>query len=184
MDEATAAAMPRLTVNLVSDPNRPEFKDANGNAVNWDGNVVEDAVTGGGADRIHQSPSDNRMFGGGGSDTYTGFEPNLVNGDYVSDSGGTADVLDLSSFPLWNTSWRPFTSGSGTNTTHSLQIGLTRNSACLGDNCQYINFSRYFDNTGTNKCEAGPGAGLIEAIKFADDPNVDFAQVKSLLGCS
>jgi len=46
-----------------------------------------------------------------------------------------------------------------------------------------VTLSKYFDNTSTDVCASGPGPGLIETIKFRDDPNVDFAQVRSLLGC-
>jgi hypothetical protein len=66
-----------------------------------------------------------------------------------------------------------------------LQIDfLNMNFGCDEEFCRYVNISQYFDNTSTDACASGPGPGLIETIKFADDPSVDFAQVKSLLGCT
>ncbi len=185
VDNATAAAMPPLTVNLVSDPDRPEVKDGSGNTVNWDGNVVDDAVTGGKNDKITQNSSDNHLYGGEGSDTYRGFTPGLVNGDYISDAGGTADVLDLSSFSVENTRLSSFTTGSGSTMVRYLTISLTPPpDVCFGgDSCQYIDVSKYFDNTGTDKCAANPGPGIIETIKFAGDVSVDFEQAKRLVGC-
>src|SRR5215207_8623498 len=51
---------------------------------------------------------------------------------------------------------------------------------CEEEYCRDVFLNFYFDNTSTDVCASGPGAGLIETIKFADDPRVDFAQVKSL----
>ena len=51
-----------------------------------------------------------------------------------------------------------------------------------GDDAIYL--QTYFDGTSGAFCENGSGTGLIEKIMFADDPNVDFAQVKQLLGCT
>ena len=41
----------------------------------------------------------------------------------------------------------------------------------------------YFNGSTFDICTSKRGTGLIEKIIFADDPNVDFAQVKSLLLC-
>jgi Bacterial Ig-like domain/RTX calcium-binding nonapeptide repeat (4 copies) len=177
-----AAAMPNLTVNLVSSSS-PEYTDGNGNTVNWEGSVVDDAVTGGGNDTISQNSSDNQLWGGEGSDTYI-FE-GFVNGDYVNDSGGTDDVIDLSSYNLPDTRWSAFTTGSGSNMVRYVHIDLyPPPDVCFGgENCPYIQVSSYFDNTGVDKCAAGPGPGAIETIKFAGDQRADFARVRSLLGC-
>src|SRR5918994_3542508 len=51
---------------------------------------------------------------------------------------------------------------------------------CFGEYCRDVFLNFYFDNTSTDVCASGPGAGLIKTIKFADDPRVDFAQVKNL----
>jgi hypothetical protein len=42
-----------------------------------------------------------------------------------------------------------------------------------------ISLIEYFSGTSTEFCTTEPRTGLIERIIFADDPNVDFAQVKS-----
>ena len=54
---------------------------------------------------------------------------------------------------------------------------------CSEEFCDYVDISNYFDSTSPDVCASGRGTGLIETIKFRDDPSVDFAQVKSLLGC-
>ncbi len=49
-----------------------------------------------------------------------------------------------------------------------------------------IRFLNYFLLTAgsTDVCTSTQGRGYIETIAFADDSNVDLAQVKSLLGCT
>src|ERR671912_757269 len=53
----------------------------------------------------------------------------------------------------------------------------------LPDN-ELIYLWTYFQGTSTDACANASGTGLIEKISFADDSNVDFAQVKQLLSCS
>jgi Big-like domain-containing protein/hemolysin type calcium-binding protein len=182
-DGATAAAMPNLTVDLVSGPG-PEYTDGNGNTVNWNDNVVERAITGAGDDVISQTPKKyNGMNGGAGSDTYTGYTTEPFGGDDIQDPGGTADVLELSSINLADASWDIW-KNTTTGNVQTLQLWIGAPGLCFEDEfCRFVNLYRYFDNTNTNVCASGPGPGLIETIKFKDDPNVDFAQVKSLLGC-
>jgi hypothetical protein len=181
---ATAAAMPNLTVNLVSDPSRPEVSDANGNTMNWENNDVYNAVTGAGDDEISQNPQRrDGMNGGAGNDTYKGYTPGVRNGgDSISDPSGTADVIDLSNMRLSDVTFTTFP--YSTNIEY-LKIKFSpRIDACdYSDNCNYAEIYRYFDNTSPSVCASGPGPGLIETIKFADDPSVDFQQVRSLLGC-
>src|SRR3712207_6540343 len=71
-DNATAAAMPNVTVNLVSSSG-PEYTDGNGNTVNWAGNIVEGVTTGDDDDVISQSPVSNSLSGRAGNDTYQGY---------------------------------------------------------------------------------------------------------------
>jgi Bacterial Ig-like domain/RTX calcium-binding nonapeptide repeat (4 copies) len=179
-DSATAAAMPNLTVNLVTDPTRPEVRDGNGNTMNWETNDVMTAVTGAGDDVISQRPKDsNGMSGGAGSDTYTGYTTEPSGEDNIYDSSGTADVLDLSSINLADAYWRIFKVTS-TSKVETLQLWTGPPSLCSEEFCRDVFLNYYFDNTSTDVCASGPGPGLIETIKFADDPSVDFAQVKSL----
>ncbi len=184
-DPATAAAMPDLTVYLVSDPTRPEVTDGNGNTVNWETNDVKSAVTGAGDDVISQRPRvSNGMNGGAGNDTYKGYTIDPPGEDSILDPSGTADVLDLSSYNVpprdsWRI-WKNFSTGNVE--TVQLWIGGAP-SLCIEAGCRDVFLNRYFDNTSTDVCASEPGPGLIETIKFADDPSVDFAQVKSLLGC-
>ena len=177
-DATSAAAMPDLTVNLVSDPTRPEVSDGNGNTMNWETNDVMVAGTGAGDDVISMRPKkSNLVNGGAGSDTYTGYTTDPSGDDSINDPSGAADVLDLSSRSLASARWTtPYTTNART-----LRIDFHGGPfLCWEEVCDYIDISYFFDNTSPDVCASGPGAGLIETIKFADDPRVDFAQVKSL----
>src|SRR5215207_1880111 len=105
-DAATAAAMPNLIVNLVSDPTRPEVSDGNGNTMNWETNDIMVAQTGAGDDVISMRPKKGDLVNGGaGADTYTGYTTEPTGEDSINDPSGTADVLDLSSINLDDASW-------------------------------------------------------------------------------
>jgi Ca2+-binding RTX toxin-like protein len=175
---ATAAALPNLTVNLVSSSG-PEYTDGNGNTVNWNDDAIGSVSTGAGDDVISQRPrNSNAMIGGAGNDTYTGYTTDPFGGDIINDPGGTAEVLDLSSRSLTNATWTtPYTSNYGV-----LRIRFNGDGffGCSEEICDYIDIDYYFDNTSTDVCARGAGPGVIETIKFADDPSVDFAQVKNL----
>jgi Ca2+-binding RTX toxin-like protein len=182
---ATAAAMPNLNVDLVSDPTRPEVTDGNGNTMNWANNDVRDATTGAGDDVISQRPkASNFMNGRAGNDTYQGYTTDPSGEDSILDPSGTADVLDLSSYNVPpKDSWRIWKNPSTGNVrTVQLWIGGPP-SFCVEEFCRDVFLNNYFDDTSTDVCASKPGPGLIETIKFADDPSVDFAQVRSLLGC-
>jgi hypothetical protein len=184
-DAASAAAMPNLTVNLVSDPSRPEVTDGNGNTMNWENNDVMVAQTGAGDDVISMRPKKGDLVNGGaGADTYTGYTTEPTGEDSINDPSGTADVLDLSNYNVPpKDSWRIWKNTSTRNVeTLQLWIGGAP-SFCSEEFCRDVFLNFYFDNTSTDVCASGPGPGLIETIKFADDPSVDFAQVRSLLGC-
>jgi Ca2+-binding RTX toxin-like protein len=120
------------------------------------------------------------MIGGAGNDTYTGYTTDPFGGDIINDPGGTAEVLDLSSRSLTNPKLRwttPGTSNYGILRIHFHGDGFF---GCSEEICDYIDIDYYFDNTSTDVCARGAGPGVIETIKFADDPSVDFAQVKNL----
>jgi len=177
-DAASGAAMPNLTVNLVSDPTRPEVSDGNGNTVNWETNDVMVAITGARDDVISQRPkASNGLNGGAGSDTYTGYTSDPTGADSISDPSGTADVLDLSSRSLESARWTtPYTSNART-----LRLDFHGGFfLCIEENCDYIDIAHYFDNTSPDVCASGPGPGVIETIKFAlPDDQVGFEQVKN-----
>jgi Ca2+-binding RTX toxin-like protein len=181
-DGATAAAMPNLTVNLVGSSGL-EYADGNGNAVNWNDGAIGSVATGAGDDVISQRPKDsNGMIGGAGNDTYKGYTSDRFGGDSIGDSAGTADVLDLSSRNLINAEFS--TPRLSTSNIQALRVNFVKMTiGCSEEFCDYVEIGRYFDNTSTDVCLSGPGPGVIETIEFADDPSVDFAQVKSLLGC-
>jgi len=183
-DASSAAAMPNLTVNLVSDPTRPEVTDGNGNTMNWVHNDVMNAVTGAGNDVISMRPKvSNGVNGGAGSDTYTGYTTEPTGEDNINDPSGTADVLDLSSSTfLGDAYWRIWKNPS-TGNVRTLQLWTGPPSLCEEEFCRDVFLNRYFDDTSTDVCASGPGAGLIETIKFADGLSADFEQVKRLLGC-
>jgi Ca2+-binding RTX toxin-like protein len=121
-DAASAAAMPDLTVSLVSDPTRPEVSDGNGNTMNWETNDVMNASTGAGDDVISMRPGkSNLVNGGAGSDTYTGYTTEPSGEDSINDPSGTADVLDLSSIKLADAYWRLW-KGTSTANIRTLQL--------------------------------------------------------------
>ena len=184
-EAATAAAMPNLRVDLVSDPNGPEVTDGNGNTMNWENSDVKGAVTGAGDDVISQRPKvSNGMNGGAGNDTYQGYTIDPSGEDNINDPSGTADVLDLSSYNVPpKDSWRIWKNTS-TGNVQTVQLWTSGGPGfCTEEFCRDVFLNKYFDNTSTDVCASKPGPGLIETIKFRDDPSVDFAQVRSLLGC-
>jgi Ca2+-binding RTX toxin-like protein len=120
------------------------------------------------------------MNGLASADTYQGYAPGgVTNGvDLIRDSGGSTniDALGLAQFNLAEASFSPYAATLGSANSDTLLIQLPDG--------QLIFLWTYFQGTSTNACANASGKGLIEKISFADDSNVDFAQVKQLLGCS
>jgi hypothetical protein len=145
------------------------------------GNTLNNQITGG-AGGTGSSPE--RMNGEDGSDTYKGYAPSGATGiDFIQDtpvSTTTANVdkLSLTKFNLADVGFAAgwFGPADPPSPYTFLRITLPDGSA--------IYLLDYFDGTSTDFCASGPGTGLIEKIIFADDPNVDFAQVKSFGGCA
>jgi hypothetical protein len=139
------------------------------------GNTCNDQITGGvGGDLTLPE----YMDGQEGGDTYKGYGTGPASGvDNINDTAGSPDKLNLTSFnkgcgapgcePLFSLGIE------NDNLVHHLIIDFADGSS--------IRLLNYFDGTTTpeNYCASGPGPGLIETIIFADDPNVDFAQVLS-----
>jgi Ca2+-binding RTX toxin-like protein len=115
-----------------------------------------------------------------GADTYQGYAPGgQTNGvDVIRDSGGSTNIdkLVLTKFNLNEASFAQFNGTSGDPNMDTLLIFLPDN--------ELLFLWTYFQGTSTDACANASGTGLIEKISFADDSNVDFAQVKQLLGCS
>jgi hypothetical protein len=115
-----------------------------------------------------------------GADTYQGYAPGgPTNGvDLIRDSGGSTNVdkLTLTQFNLADARFFQNAGTQGSANIDSVVILLPDG--------QLIFLWTYFQGTTTDACANAPGKGLIEKISFADDANVDFAQVKLLLGCS
>jgi Ca2+-binding RTX toxin-like protein len=124
--------------------------------------------------------SNERMDGQAGADTYKGYAPSgSDNGvDLIQDTGGSTNIdkLILTGFNLADVTF-----GQVANTPGSANIDTLF--MILPDG-ELIFLGSYFQGTSANACANAAGTGLIESISFADDPNVDFAQVKELLGCS
>jgi hypothetical protein len=156
------------------------------------GNTLNNKITGGaGSDGIAGNAGNDTIIGGAGGvlnnpesldgqaggDTYTGYgSGGTASGrDIISDTGGSTDIdkLNLTKFNLADVS---IEYGPPESLIYSLQMTLP-------DGSQIILLD-YFDSTSPGVCAAGPGFSLIESISFADDPNVDFAQVRSLFGCA
>src|SRR5829696_1935017 len=120
------------------------------------------------------------MNGLAGADTYQGYAPggtaNRV--DLIRDSGGSTNVdkLSLTQFNLADARFFQYAATLNSANSDTLLIRLPDG--------QLIFLWTYFQGTTTDACANASGKGLIERISFADDSNVDFAQVKQLLGCS
>src|SRR4051812_27740713 len=119
------------------------------------------------------------MDGQAGADTYKGYAPSgSDNGvDLIQDTGGSTNIdkLILTGFNLADVSFGQF-AGTQNDVNHDTLYMI------LPDG-ELIFLWTYFQGTSTDACANASGTGLIESISFADDPNVDFAQVKQLLGC-
>jgi len=120
------------------------------------------------------------MDGQAGADTYKGYAPSgSDNGvDLIRDTGGSTNIdkLILTGFNLADVEFGQF-AGTQNDVNHDTLYMI------LPDG-ELIFLWTYFQGTSTNACANASGTGLIESISFADDSNVDFAQVKELLGCS
>jgi RTX calcium-binding nonapeptide repeat (4 copies) len=114
-----------------------------------------------------------------GADSYQGYTPGgQANGvDVIRDSGGSTNVdkLVLTQYNLNDVSFAQHNGTVGSANMDTLLIFLPNN--------ELIFVWTYFQGTSTNACANASGKGLIERISFADDSNVDFAQVKQRLGC-
>jgi hypothetical protein len=144
------------------------------------GNTLNNQITGGGGG---DSSSAELMNGEDGSDTYKGYAPGRATGiDYIQDTPvltttTNVDKLNLAKFNLvadlafYGHGWFGGESGH-TFLLFSFQDGST------------IYVLDYFDGSTFDICTSKPGTGRIEKIIFANDSNVDFAQVKQLFGCA
>jgi len=122
-------------------------------------------------ENIHASTSSNEALTGGWlNDTYHNFIGSFGN-DTINDAGGL-DWLNLSNHNLASVSWLGLDSNNDTFI-DSLKLDFGS-----GDS---ITIQNYFDNTSANASLVGAGAGHLEHIIFADNPNVDLQNVQSLL---
>jgi Ca2+-binding RTX toxin-like protein len=140
------------------------------------GNTLNNRIDSGGGGDLFVP---NFLDGQAGGDTYAGYAPGATASrvDVIVDRGGSPNIdkLDLARFDLADVSFAPFAGTSGSANIDTLYIDLP------GD--EHIYLWTYFDGTSTDVCANGSGTGLVEKISFADDSNVDYAQVKQLLGC-
>jgi len=170
-----------LTFNLVSGTG-PEVTDHNGNTLNWEDNAIARAAGGPAGDTFIQNSSSNNMVGYGGADTYKGYGPGgpASGSDLIleADTSTASDKLDLTNFNLADiTKWET-AAGSPGGTANDKSLLIT-----FADGSKIQIFNYFNLNGGTDICTSKQGRWYMETIAFADDPNVDFAQVKGLLGC-
>jgi Ca2+-binding RTX toxin-like protein len=165
------------------------------------GNFIENLIGTGFTDTLTGNPSKNQITSGDGgswdpntgnvtsnesmdglasADTYKGYTPGgPANGvDLIRDTGGSTNIdkLTLTQFNLGDARFFKFANTPNDVNQDTLVILLPNN--------ELIFLWTYFQGTSTDACANASGTGLIEKISFADDPNVDFAQVKQLLNCS
>jgi Bacterial Ig-like domain/RTX calcium-binding nonapeptide repeat (4 copies) len=170
-----------LIFNLVSGPG-PEVTDGT-NTMNWENNVIGRAQGGPAGDTFIQNSSNNIMNGYQGGDTYKGYGPGGPASGFdriqeLDSYTGATDKLDLTNFDLADVSKWETAAGSAGGTANDKSLVIT-----FADGSK-ITIVNYFDLTGAaDVCTGKQGKWYMEIISFADDPNVDFAQVKSLLGC-
>jgi Ca2+-binding RTX toxin-like protein len=139
------------------------------------GNEFNNKITGGAGGVIENAEY---MDGQAGADTYAGYGSGVTASgvDLIEDTGGSTNI-DKLSLTKFNLADAGFAYGSATTGGPITFLRVT-----LPDSSQIFLWN-YFNGTSTDFCASGPGTGLIEKIIFADDPNVDFAQVKSFGGC-
>jgi Ca2+-binding RTX toxin-like protein len=170
-----AGAMPNVTFNLVPSTG-PEVTDGT-NRINWSSGI-ENAQGGPGNDTFKQSPATNTLFGLGGGDTYQGYGPgfgeDLIADDAGSNSASPGDKLDLGAFKLADAGFFYARNLDGIATW--LVIDFADGSTLFVQD--------YFGGTNARPCNQTAGVGYLETIAFADDPNVDLAQAKTLVGCA
>ena len=127
-----------------------------------------------------QITSNEYMDGRVGADTYKGYAPSGPdNGvDFIQDTGGSTNIdkLILTGFNLADVTFGQYANTPGSANIDTLYMILPDG--------ELIFLGTYFQGTSPDACANASGTGLIETISFADDPNVDFAQVKERLGCS
>jgi Ca2+-binding RTX toxin-like protein len=142
-------------------------------------NAGNDQITGGaGGDTTNPE----YMDGQAGGDTYKGYGTGPASGvDNINDTAGAPDKLNLMNFnvgcgdqPAPGPGCNPLfgVGHDGDDVIKHLVMDFADGSS--------IRLLNYFDGTATGIaefCSSGPGPGLIETIIFADDTNVDFAQV-------
>jgi hypothetical protein len=140
-------------------------------------NTLNNKITGGDGGTLSFPEA---MDGREGSDTYTGYAPGGTVGgvDLIQDIPELTNIdkLNLAKVNLADVSIAPYAGTFGSDNLDTLHITLP-------DGEEIYRWT-YFNGTSTDACANASGTGLIEKIIFADDPNVDFAQVKDLLGCS
>jgi Ca2+-binding RTX toxin-like protein len=186
-----------VTINLVSGAG-DEVANS-GKSVNWSGNVIEnaiggtasDSITGNtlanilnggagadmliggvGADTLIGGIGNDNMQGGADNDNYQGFTGTFGT-DTINDLSG-ADILDLRNYNLSNVvSWSAVDSSDAGSFVDALVINFGSN--------KVITISNYFSNTSIDDDLSLVGSGYIETIAFADDPLVDFSQVKLII---
>jgi Ca2+-binding RTX toxin-like protein len=168
------ATMPNLTINLTSGTGHEVSVGTTTNTMNWSNNVIENAQGHVGNDNISQNSSDNILVGAHGADTYKGYKSGFGHDTIADTVPSSPDKLDLSAtFNLADADF--FFARDETGRASWLVLVFADGSE--------IDIQDYFDGTSTTPCSEGPGDGHIETISFANDPSVDLAQAKSLVGC-
>jgi Ca2+-binding RTX toxin-like protein len=136
------------------------------------GTAGEDILVGlGGDDTLIGGFGNDHLYGGDGNDCYKSFNGNFEN-DVLNDTAGN-DTLDLSNYNLADVvSWTAVDGADSDNNLDSLRITFAG-----GNSIQLLH---YFSNTTADVLASTPGAGCLETLIFADNPNVQFGDVQSL----
>jgi Ca2+-binding RTX toxin-like protein len=148
--------------------------EGTGNGLNnqLTGNDVTNTLRGlAGNDTLIGGLGSDELEGGADNDRYQGFEGDFGQ-DTITDTAGSADVLDLQNFASTDVvSWSAVDGNDANNFVEDLRMTLANDNT--------IDISNYFNNTSAQARLSGPGTGLIESIQFSDR-TLTFADVQAL----
>jgi Cadherin domain/RTX calcium-binding nonapeptide repeat (4 copies) len=159
-------------------PTIPRGASSGQNSLTFAANFIEIAVGGSGPDVIAGSSVANTLTGNAGNDELLGEEGNdtyrgVEGQDVIDDASGSADGLVLDDRASSSATFTPLDGPDADNNYEDLRVELG------GGNSVII--KRYFDDTSARVLASGPGAGLIENVRFSDR-TMGFDEIRDSVG--